>query len=295
MSEDGEKTEDGSDKDAAAATEVLGGGVGEPATEKGAGDVRTSVDDSENPLVAIALGWISLDMSDAELLRKGQVGTVRSGLRVTRRGQSCRSTPRRQYATYLVPSLNSGTNRAENDCVIHSHWLLPAVCAREKNSAEGDRTLRLQLTSLFHAQELLLIFAELGQMLKVRRMLGNEGATLKDFGVLFKTVLTSPRADLVEEDVAWNTMKRVLNPGWRADRQQRASATTVSSGAGLLQREVVIDVWHVRVQNLRLVSLASLGHGHVARTGMKERDKGRETKGKDPNKRPRKAVKGGAT
>ena len=142
-------------------------GVRNPGTEQSDGDVRACIDETNNPLVLLtcpsscALGS---RVCNTKWLTESQVRTVR---------------------TSLIPALDGGSYRVEEDSEIKSPGKLEAV---GELFADGKLVSFLKLFNLF----------------KGRWRLGEECALHEKWLDIFQAMLSCKAADIVEELGFWN-------------------------------------------------------------------------------------------
>jgi len=127
----------------------------------------------------------------------------------------------------LIPALDSGSDRTDDDGHVQRPGVLPLV--RELD-----------------AEVFLLLIGELLEGLEAGGVLGDEGAALQHIGGLFQAVFGGEARDIVHQLVAGNVGQRVLDPGWRRERErsQPPPPTTRLRGGGrsLLGVEVLVQV-----------------------------------------------------
>lgn len=169
----GQDQEDGGNKDGATTAQVVVERIGAPAANKGAGNVRSGVDQTDQPVVAVVVRgvWGFFTGADAELSGKAEIGTVGTG---------------------LVPSLDGGTDRADDDGDIQGHGMSPLV---------GD----------FDAQGLFLIVREI-EVFVVAGVLSDESAFLQHGNDVSQVVFLSERLDVGEQDITRDIGQRVGDP-----------------------------------------------------------------------------------
>lgn len=168
-----EQTEDSGDEDAATAAEVVVDWVREPAADESTSNIRSSVDQTHEPLVANLI-WIAfgLSLSNAEFDGEGQVGSVRSG---------------------LVPSLNSSSDRAGDDGEVERQWMGPFVGS-------------------FVAEGLLLVFAEDVEAVEIVGRLRDQGTALDQVDFVLETFLFREEFDIGHEIRVGNVRERIADP-----------------------------------------------------------------------------------
>lgn len=165
----GYQTENRREEDGATATNEIVQGIRHPAAEKRGSNVRTRVDQPDDPLVVLQMGRVRLSLGrrvrHAKLFGPRQVGAVAAG---------------------LVPSLHGGGNGAEDDREVHSTWLTPFVhhLVRER---------------------LALLAGQVGDAVEIGGVLGDEGALAQERGDVIQIILGSKLIDLGQQQVGGDT------------------------------------------------------------------------------------------
>ena len=143
-----------------------------PTSKTCRGKVGCAINKTNQPTVVSSV-WVSGSrrVGDAELRWPRQVGTVR---------------------TFLVPTLYSGTNRAQDDGEVHGPWMRPPVCS-----------LSLELLAF--------IVGDTWNGLVVARVLCDQGTLLEQSSNVSKSVTLSKCGNLVHELVLRNAGERIAD------------------------------------------------------------------------------------
>lgn len=166
-------TEDSRDEDSSTATKVEVAGVRQPASKESRSDIRSGIDNTDQPTVTnLVRSAIGLTLTDAELNWEAQVRTV---------------------ATSLIPTLDRSTDGADDDGKVQCEWVLPSV-----SSLETER--------------IFLVFCKDVQLLEATGVLSDESTTLNKLSVLDQVFVIGKLLNIVEQLLAGETSQGVGDP-----------------------------------------------------------------------------------
>lgn len=212
----GQETDDSGDENGATTSEVVVDRIGTPAAEESRADVRTGVDETDEPLVVLAKSRLDIRADGyAEFRGEGQIGAVRARLVPASAGHGQQG--RRGEGARQISLLDGGTDGADDDGDVKPHGLLPFV-------------------QELHLQDVLLLRAQLLEALVTGRVLGNQSSLLEIGDDLGETILGREVVDVSEKHISGYIRERVRDPEGGRQQSRARSSSAEREGARTWRR-----------------------------------------------------------